>query len=852
MRSAVGISLCLLLGASRAFAIEIADPDEAVNLGGVWLYHEGDNLAFAKPQLDDRQWEARLLPTANAPLAGRLHGRGWYRRHIRLTPTALGMPLMISVGPAREVVEIYVNGSLVARRGSFGSRPRGGPRVIHLAGLIQPSAVQIGDNVIALRVLDPTWEGGIPAGPLLIGLPEVVQSRIEGPSQWAMGLRLTLGMLALCLGLAQVLTLFGRRASRENAWLVGAGVGAAVFIFDGTGVLVNVLPNLELATRLPIVGGELAVLCLASFFASRYDDWGARHVAMGRVVLLTLTAALLLVWEVVIFVAGEAILLLSSLVVALYAANKVSQAARRQEPGAVPLFVALIATVPLLLYDGLMTSTASVMPPMSSVGIVAVLVVTGVVGARLALNEHEKVLAEMLRLRRQAEGQMWLGILNATAMSITHPKDFLNAALHEVARELEVRRCSLVLEHDDGLRISAAIGLPTSAMSQVIPREGGITGWAFTHGHTITSTSMPEELEDRRRVTGYQSSSFITQPVGFGGTILGVLNVSDRNDGQEFTPSEEIAVEEVADKLALVLNRLGGVSGGFAATQRGAVHLESDSFDEALEAAGQAVARATGKHQVTVSAPDWSDDDIDDFASTVLESQELDSPESDALSDRVDPSPRDELGDTPGAGDWPADAPDASDKALSTDAVIPRMESAPTFADETHTTRTHPDEMEHSAGLATSEEDRRAIEQSRSRTDDLEAAGQTPGAEPDEGAGTQRQPMQAPGAPLPHQSSGAEPVKTERTPSAEEYFVREIGVDDLSEFDDLSELDDSELDDSELDDSELDDSELDDSELDDSELDDSELDDSELDDSELDDSELDDSELDDDDELPPA
>jgi len=620
---APNLAVCVLLTASSASAVEVSDPDEVYDLAGMWLFHEGDSPAFAKPQLDDREWEDRILPTSASSWKDRWHGRGWYRLHINVEQSALGSPFAVAVGPAREVVEIFINGSLVARRGSLGSRPRGGSRVMVLSGLVQPGVLDAGDNVIALRVYDPSWAGGVPTGPLLFGPPDLVTGIVGPPSQLALGVRVSLGLLALCLGLALVLTVFGRRANRENRWLVGAGVSASVLLFGGTGVLTGVVPNLDLAARLPVVGGGTAVLCLGSYFAARFDDWGARHVKIGRGVLLGLLALLLLSPTVVVFVAGDAILLLAALVTTLYAANQLSKAARRQEQGTVAVFISLLVLVPLLIYDGIWASPASVLPPFSSMGVVGVLLVTAVIGARTTMQEHERVLSEMLRLRELTGSHAWRGILDTTAMSITHPKEFIDAVVHEAARELEVRRCSLVLEDEHGvLKVAAGVGLPTAARAQVVDRVGSIAGWVFDHGDVVTSTSLPDGLEDKRRGRGYQSASFISHPVKFSGRVLGVLNLSDRHDGAELEVTEEIAAGEVADKLALVLTRLGERSSNWFSEEF--TKPAPAELDQALAAAEEAVVRATGKQESMPVPEAWSDGDLEQFADEVVESTRSD------------------------------------------------------------------------------------------------------------------------------------------------------------------------------------------------------------------------------------
>jgi GAF domain-containing protein len=68
---------------------------------------------------------------------------------------------------------------------------------------------------------------------------------------------------------------------------------------------------------------------------------------------------------------------------------------------------------------------------------------------------------------------------------------------------------------------------------------------------------MPKDATRTRRIGTYHTDAFISYPVQNGAQMLGVLNVSDRNDGGAFSADDEIAVAEVATKLAIVLMRLG-------------------------------------------------------------------------------------------------------------------------------------------------------------------------------------------------------------------------------------------------------------------------------------------------------
>jgi hypothetical protein len=211
----------------------------------------------------------------------------------------------------------------------------------------------------------------------------------------------------------------------------------------------------------------------------------------------------------------------------------------------------------LLLYDAIAGSPLDVWPPLSVMGAVGVVVISSLLGARQVATENEAAMAGVLRAQRDSDRYSGIGILDGAAMSITDPQNFLEAVMHEAARAIEVRRCSLVLARDADLVLAAAVGLPKHATNKVVPKEGSIAGAVFRDARPMTDKLLPRDMTLTRRVGTYLTEAFISYPVQQGERVLGVLNVSDRNDGGPFSPDDEIAVAEVAQKLAIVLTRLG-------------------------------------------------------------------------------------------------------------------------------------------------------------------------------------------------------------------------------------------------------------------------------------------------------
>ncbi|MBN1959682.1 MAG: GAF domain-containing protein [Deltaproteobacteria bacterium] len=534
---------------------DITDPTDVLNLEGFWLFHAGDNPGFSHPDFDDANWEKRQIPTAHLPWRFRWQGFAWYRHHVRLDEKALGHDFAIAIGSAREVVELFINGVIVSRQGHFGSRPTGGDRFMPLVALIPATLWRAGDNVIAIRMLDPTWASGIVSGPLILGAPATIYQSTEWSQKGVPAIHFLLASLALFIGLAQLLTVRGRWASRESLWLAGTGVGLATALLGGTSILNIISPVLELTLRLPMIGATIAVYCAASLFATRYDELGATHVKWGRKALLVLIAAILLVPESVVFLAAAPAVLVAALVVSLYAAYLLAQAARRQEPYTVPVFASVILLALLLIYDGFTASDTSLLPMPSLAGAVFVLVITALLAVRQAIFEHESAITRLRNLEDIIDTQQGIGVLDASAMSIVDVDHFLDVVLHEAVREIGVSRCSLMLERNSHLVLVASVGLPKHTLGTEISLSNTIAGWVFQNGEAISNKNIPEHLSRLPRAGQYATPSFIAQPIKHENTSIGVLSVSDRADAGEFSLQDENTVSEIAWKLALVLTR---------------------------------------------------------------------------------------------------------------------------------------------------------------------------------------------------------------------------------------------------------------------------------------------------------
>lgn len=562
------VLLAALLGAAPAPAAaaaagtrslhlaEVADPTAVVELGGIWLFQAGDDPAFAHPVLDDSGWEQRLVPVARPSWRQRWQGHGWYRLHVGVDPHAVGADWMISLGRAREAVEVYWNGALVGQRGRFGGRPQGGERSTPLVAFVPASLVRPGDNVLAVRLYDPTYAGGLVAGPLLLGPPASVARLTERERVLWPSAHLALAALALVIGLGRLALARGAWARREGGWVALAGLGLAVAHLGETALLPAVSPALELGPRLPLMGAATAALGLAGFFAARHDDTRSARVVRGRAGFLAVIAALLLAPDAAAHWVAAPAVFLAALVATLYAAWLLARAVRRQEGGALPVFACLVAFALLLVFDGIAGSEAALAPSTSLIGAVGVFLVSSFAGAGSAAEPPRAFASPVAALEEGFDGA-GAGLLDAAALSLTDREGFLDAVVQEVVRAMAVRRCSLLLDDGDALAVAAAVGLPRHARAVRVPKTGSVAGWVFTRRAALSDARLPEELARVPATGAYATRAFLSHPILDGDRCVGVLSVSDRLDAGPFGPGDEAAMAAIARKLAVVLTRLG-------------------------------------------------------------------------------------------------------------------------------------------------------------------------------------------------------------------------------------------------------------------------------------------------------
>ncbi len=145
-------------------------PDQS--LEGYWKFKTGDDLAWIEPGLADRKWESVRVPSYWETQGHRNYdGFAWYRHTFRVPGQLAGERLILFMGKIDDFDEVYLNGQRIGRTGNFGGIGEAqGPddsysqwRAYTIpTGLLRSNS----DNVLAVRVLDRFWHGGIYEGPV--------------------------------------------------------------------------------------------------------------------------------------------------------------------------------------------------------------------------------------------------------------------------------------------------------------------------------------------------------------------------------------------------------------------------------------------------------------------------------------------------------------------------------------------------------------------------------------------------------------------------------------------------------------------------------------------------------------
>jgi signal transduction histidine kinase len=155
--------ICLLLATGAAAS------DDQISLEGAHRFSPGDDAAWASPDFDDSSWQQVRVPgswqSQNIEVKG---GIGWYRIRFEPTDEIKWSQPAIALGLIGNADEVFLNGVKIGSEGVIGSRFVMAP--IERLYPVPDHLLKAGqENLIAVRVLNVYFDGGIVDGPVGIG-----------------------------------------------------------------------------------------------------------------------------------------------------------------------------------------------------------------------------------------------------------------------------------------------------------------------------------------------------------------------------------------------------------------------------------------------------------------------------------------------------------------------------------------------------------------------------------------------------------------------------------------------------------------------------------------------------------
>ena len=232
----VVLLLVLLTSQGAQAALAITDLSQPTSVAGLWQFRGGDDLNWAAPKLDDRDWEAVDL-LSPAPITDQdAAGMFWRRLTIQLDLGSADVlkevgALAVSIGSITSAYELYAGGQKLGGVGALPPNPQPIYDKFQTYPIPASAIAEDGKLVLALRV----WRapGGAENnpyhGPFLLGNIGDLESSAVYRSMVPNAI---LGFLYLAIGLYHLLIARRNPSMREFFWFGWYAIALAAYSFE--------------------------------------------------------------------------------------------------------------------------------------------------------------------------------------------------------------------------------------------------------------------------------------------------------------------------------------------------------------------------------------------------------------------------------------------------------------------------------------------------------------------------------------------------------------------------------------------------------------------------------------------
>ncbi len=160
------LHLAFMLLVTQANAQKLRD---YISLNGKWYFSIGDDMDWARYDYNHFNWEQINVPSPwERQGFNGYDGFAWYRREVSLSADAEQLSLWLDLGYIDDADEVYLNGELIRKSGQFPPAFKTAYNARRLYELPGQLLHYNKPNVIAVRVYDAYYDGGIISGNIRI------------------------------------------------------------------------------------------------------------------------------------------------------------------------------------------------------------------------------------------------------------------------------------------------------------------------------------------------------------------------------------------------------------------------------------------------------------------------------------------------------------------------------------------------------------------------------------------------------------------------------------------------------------------------------------------------------------
>lgn len=149
-------------------------PDLDINLSGMWKFNVGDFVEWKNPDYDDKEWKGIFVPAFWETQGYKdYNGWAWYRLKFTLPQKFDNQKMVLLLGKIDDIDQTFINGTLVGQIGDWNSENlpetfnQNNEWETNRGYYIPDNLLKPGEeNVIAVRVYDGYFDGGIYHGPI--------------------------------------------------------------------------------------------------------------------------------------------------------------------------------------------------------------------------------------------------------------------------------------------------------------------------------------------------------------------------------------------------------------------------------------------------------------------------------------------------------------------------------------------------------------------------------------------------------------------------------------------------------------------------------------------------------------